>query len=37
MAQQNSRKTKILYLLEILTKMTDEQHGLTLTQIFDNL
>lgn len=37
MAEQHSRKTKILYLLDILTKMTDEENGLTLTQIFDNL
>lgn len=37
MAEQNSRKTKILYLLDILMKMTDEENGLTMTQIFDNL
>lgn len=37
MAEQHTRKTKILYLLDILTRMTDEQNGLTLTQIFDNL
>ena len=37
MSEQHSRKTKILYLLDILTKMTDEENGLTLTQIFDNL
>lgn len=37
MAEQHSRKIKILYLLDILNKMTDENNGLTLTQIFDNL
>ena len=37
MARQANQKLKILYLLEILRRETDEEHPLTLQQIIDLL
>ncbi len=37
MAKIQSQKMKLLYLLQILLTMTDDEHGLTLSQLLDEL
>lgn len=37
MAKSSNQKLKLLYLLKIFMEETDEQHGLTMTQIIDKL
>ena len=37
MAKGNNQKFKLIYLIRILEKLTDEDHSLTMSQIIDKL
>lgn len=37
MAKSSNQKLKVLYLLNIMKELTDENHGLTIMQILEEL